>query len=338
MRTLSLEPTNRCNRACLHCFRNRADPYEDLPLTTAEQLLVQAKELGIFTVSLTGGEVALYPHLGELLRMITARGFGLSLVTNGSRFEDNLLPLLLEPKVKARLKSVVLSLDGAEVAHDGLRGGGSYNEVLRAAKLCKEKGLPLSLKTTITALNQQELAELVLLGARLGAWDHEFLFALPTPTLIGKNLLPPPEEYRRIAYRVKKKLAGTVRNKVKLVGYITDGVLLNCGPIMEILNVDFQGNLILCCQLSHVTMGDGVPSQFNGEVVADLNQVSLEEGIIRHYQLAANLMEKRLKSKHEKPPGLSQTPCHWCLYHFGKLEWLKEFPDSPWAKELLPDF
>ncbi len=83
-------------------------------------------------------------------------------------------------------------------------------------------------------------------------------------------------------------------------------------------------------------MGDGAPTRFGRELVADLQRVSLKEGIIRQYRLAAELMEHKLKSP-GKPPGLSQTPCHWCLYHFGKLDWLKDYPDSPWARELLPD-
>jgi hypothetical protein len=24
-------------------------------------------------------------------------------------------------------------------------------------------------------------------------------------------------------------------------------------------------------------------------------------------------------------------PCYWCFLHFGKLEWLKNYPRSPWA-------
>ncbi len=51
-------------------------------------------------VCLTGGEVALYPHLGDLLHLIADRGFDFTLVTNGCRFPDYVLPLLLEPQIK----------------------------------------------------------------------------------------------------------------------------------------------------------------------------------------------------------------------------------------------
>ncbi len=338
MRHLSLEPTNRCNRACRHCLRNRADPPEDLPLETAADLLKQAKSLGIRTICLTGGEVALYPHLAELLRKIAAHGFAFTLVSNGYRFREYVLPILQEPEVREHLDSVCLSLDGANPAvHDELRGSGSFAEAAEAAALCRYHQLPLCLKSSISELNKNELAQLALLGAQLGAGRHEFLYLSPTPRLIREGLLPPPDEYKGIARWITKELAGAVTSKVIVVGFDQDGVLLNCGPVMHFLNVDYQGHLILCCELSHVTTGDGTSTQFGGELVADLNEVSLKEGIIRHYRLAAKLMEERLTDG-AGPPGLSQTPCHWCLYHFGKLEWLKDYPDSPWARELLPGF
>jgi MoaA/NifB/PqqE/SkfB family radical SAM enzyme len=337
MKILIIEPTNGCNRACLHCLRNRTDPRQDLPLEIAEHILEQARDLGIRLVCLTGGEVALYPHLENLLRKIAALGFNFSLVSNGYQFWEYVLPPLREPEVRARLHLVSLSLDGTTPrTHDALRGPGSFAEVGQALACCKKYHIPFNLKTAITALNQTELAQLALFGAQWGAKEHEFLFLAPTPTLIRKNLLPPPGELKSTARWIKSELAGAVTTKVIVEGYILDGPIFNCGTIMNFLNVDFQGNLILCCQLSHVTMGDSVPTRFGGELVADLKETSLKEGIIRQYRLAAKLMEDKLES-HGNPPGLSQTPCHWCLYHFGKLEWLKDFHNSPWAQELLPN-
>ena len=151
MKTLVIEPTNRCNRSCRHCFRNKADPPGFLPLETADTALSQAEALGFKVVCLTGGEVALYPQLGELLRLIAARRFYFTLVTNGYRFPEYVLPLLLEPKVKERLASVSFSLDGARAeTHDGLRGPKSFREVIEGTTLCRNHRLPFSLKSTIT--------------------------------------------------------------------------------------------------------------------------------------------------------------------------------------------
>jgi MoaA/NifB/PqqE/SkfB family radical SAM enzyme len=335
MKIIGLEPTNRCNRACRHCFRNKADPVDFLPLETVNAVLSQAGDLGFKTVCLTGGEVTLYPHLGELLRLIAARGFNFTLVTNGYRFPEQVLPLLLEPEVRERLASVCFSLDGVRAeTHDGLRGPKSFREVLEGMTLCGNHHLPLALKTVITTSNRGELTELALLGARLGAMEHGFLYPFPTPTFIRDGLMPSPQELQDTIRWIKDNLMGVTRNKITVDGHSMDGVILNCGHLVDYLNVDYQGHLIFCCTLSHVAGGDGIPTSLGAELVADLKEVSLKEALVRQVRKAAEVLEARLNGG-GTPHGLSETPCLWCLKYFGKLNWLQEFPDSPWTDWLL---
>jgi len=335
MQIIVLELTNQCNRSCGHCFRNKANPPGFLPLAIATAALSQAKALGFRLVCLTGGEVALYPHLKDLLNLIAAGGFGFTLVTNGYRFREYVLPLLLEPKVKDRLVSISFSLDGARAAtHDGLRGPKSFREVLEGATLCRNHHLPFYLKTVLTTANRSELLELALLGARLGAEEQSFLYPIPTPSFINDGLLPSPQELEDTVIWIRENLMGVTRNRISLDGYSVHGGELNCGHLVDYLNVDYQGNIIFCCTLSQMTLGDGVPTSFDGELVADLKEVSLKEAVVRQFRKAAEVMEARFSSS-GNPAGLSETPCHWCLKYFHKLDWLKDFPDSPWTACLL---
>ena len=41
-------------------------------------------------------------------------------------------------------------------------------------------------------------------------------------------------------------------------------------------------------------MGDGIPTSFGRELVADLKEVSLKEAIVRQFHTAAEVMEARL--------------------------------------------
>jgi MoaA/NifB/PqqE/SkfB family radical SAM enzyme len=335
MKHIVLEPTNRCNRSCRYCFRNKADPPGFLPLKIAESILSQAAALGFKMVCLTGGEVALYPHLGDLLHLTVAQGFDFTLVTNGYRFPAYILPLLLEPDLKERLASVSFSLDGVRAeTHDGLRGLKSFREVLEGMTLCRNHQLPFSLKSVITNSNRGELTELALLGARLGAGEHDFLYPFPTPTFIKDGLLPSPQEVQDTVHWIQDNLMGVICNKITLNGHSVGGGILDCGQLVDFLNIDYQGNLIFCCTLSHMTVGDGTPTSFSGELVADLKEVSLKEGIVRQFRKATEVMEARL-NLNDNSEGISETPCHWCLKYFGKLGWLKEFPDSPWTAWLM---
>ncbi len=182
---LAIELTNVCNRRCLHCIRNKADAPEFMSLALAREVLEQARALGFRTVCLTGGEVALYPHLKEFLALVADQGLAFNLVTNGHRFREYLLPLLTAPKIKERLTAVSFSLDGAHPeTHDALRGRGSFREVVEAATLCQVSGIAFGFKTIITNFNKEELTEVALLGADLGAQDHGFLHPFPSPQAI----------------------------------------------------------------------------------------------------------------------------------------------------------
>lgn len=336
MKVLALELTNLCNRACHHCFRNKADPPGFLPPAVADRVLSQAKPLGFKVVCLTGGEVGLYPHLKEVLRCLAARGFAFSLVTNGYRFPGVVLPLLLEPAVRERLTCVSFSLDGATAAvHDGLRGLKSFREVLEAMTCCQRHGLPMSLKTVLTTANRGELTELVLLGARMGVREHGFLFPYPRPNFIRSGLLPGPEETEATLRWIRDELLGITRHAVTIDGYAVDGPTLNCGHLVDFLNVDFQGHLIFCCTLSHINQGDGVPTTLGGECLADLKEISLPDAIVKQYQQAAAVLAARFAAR-QPSASLAASPCFWVLEYFGKLDWLKEFPDSPWHSWIWP--
>jgi len=330
-----LEPTNICNRNCRHCIRNKVDPPQSIPLNVVQHIFAQAQALGMKRLCLTGGELAAYPHLEELLRMAADHGFLFKLVTNGFRFKDRLLPLLSEPKVSEVFTGVCFSLDGSRAeTHDALRGQGSFKEVIEAATICKLKGWKIGLKSAITNFNKDELTDLALLGATLGAEDHGFLLLYPTPQLIQENIIPSLEERLYFSQWIMTSLARTIRSKIHVEGAHEGGAVFNCANINQLINIDFQGNLILCCNLSHVIEGDGIPTRLGAEFLADLKEVSLREGIIRHYQGVADLMAARLNDA-EKLAGLTYIPCYWCFKHFGKLDWLKGFPDSPWAAGVL---
>jgi MoaA/NifB/PqqE/SkfB family radical SAM enzyme len=334
---LAIELTNACNRSCLHCIRNKADAPEFLPLALARRVLPQARALGFKTIALTGGEVVLYPHLEDILALIVEQGFAFNLVSNGHRFKEKLLPLLSTPRVRKQLKEVCFSLDGAKPeTHDALRGPGSFRDVMEAATLCQLQEIPFCFKSVITNFNKGELTELALLTTTLGAQDHGFLNTYPTPQLISEGVMPPPAELGEIMAWIAGSLTKALRLPIRVEGFVPQGTLFACPNILQFINLDFQGNLVLCCNLSHVCREDGQPSTLGREWLGDLKEISLEEGLIRHYHGVARLMEARVRDA-GRLTDLTMIPCYWCFLHFGKLEWLKNYPRSPWAAAVLEE-
>jgi MoaA/NifB/PqqE/SkfB family radical SAM enzyme len=335
MDELIIELTNACNRQCLHCLRNKEDPPEFLSLKLVQEILDQARVLGFRTICVTGGEMALYPHLDEFLHLVVDNDFTFKLMSNGHSFRERLLPLLSAPKVQQKMMLLGLSLDGSRPeTHDALRGSGSFREVIEAAALCKLKDIPFAFKSVITSFNKAELTDLALLGAELGAREHSFIHPVPTPRFVAEGVIPPPGELQGIVQWINDSLAQALRIPITIAGYAPRTPLLKCSHVLRGVNVDYQGNLILCCGLSHIDQGQGKPSILGRECVADLKEISLREGIVRHYFAYSQLMEARLQEMGDLV-GLRSYHCYWCLEHFGKLDWLQDFPDSPWASGFL---
>lgn len=335
MFSLALELTNLCNRNCLHCLRDKLEPRESIAPDLVEDILVEAKALGIRKVHLTGGEAACYPHLEHVIPMIADFGFQFALVTNGFRFRDTLLPILTEPKVKKKLEEVCFSLDGAKKeSHDALRGEGSFKEVMEAVTLCRLKEIRTDFKSVISNFNKGELTEIALLGAALGADRHGFISLLPTPRLIREGVMPSPDELEGIVTWIIEGLAKTTRTKIQIEAYCPPSVLFYCNAFHS-LNVDHQGNLIFCCTLSHVT-DEAKPATAGRELIGNLREMSLRDGVSAHFDLLASWMKQRLEDI-DDPSSPTCIPCYWCYKCFGKLDWLGNYPESPWAAGVLGD-
>ena len=83
---VTFELTYGCNLRCVHCYNptHRALPHE---LTTSEicALLNQIADLGVLTVTFTGGEPSVRPDIGDILRHARRQGLMIHLMTNATR-------------------------------------------------------------------------------------------------------------------------------------------------------------------------------------------------------------------------------------------------------------
>ncbi|HUT78824.1 MAG TPA: radical SAM protein, partial [Polyangia bacterium] len=137
--------TDRCNFSCRTCKRWRRESAE---LGTAEALSVieQLARLGTQRISISGGEPLLRDDLGELLGHARRRGVAVVVTTNGSLVSER-LPAL------AGAELVKLSLDGDREVHDHLRGAGSFDLVLEAARALRSAGRRFVFNTVLSAVN-----------------------------------------------------------------------------------------------------------------------------------------------------------------------------------------
>ena len=150
----------RCNLACLHCYSISADVDFPGELSTAEVFGVMddLKSFGVPALILSGGEPLLRPDLFDIAARAKSLGFYTALSTNGT---------LIEAPLAARIAGtgfdyLGISLDGLEPTHDRFRRkAGGFRAALNGIRLCRDRGVKVGVRFTLTRDNAADLPGLL---------------------------------------------------------------------------------------------------------------------------------------------------------------------------------
>lgn len=303
-------------------------PRHEMGLPLFRRLLDEGRGLGIQAVSLTGGEPLLWSHLGQALELCTRAKVSFGMVTNAWLFEERLWPLLRERDACASPVELCFSLDGADAAtHDELRQcPGSFDRVKQALKRCRRIGVRTSIKCCLWKRNLDQLLDIAALGRRMDA-SVGFVFLTPTPTSIARDIIPDQaacdQTFRVLVERIIPLFAN-----VQVEGLGSDGAPVPlCNPFWSLPNIDPDGNISFCCNLSNAHVPNG--ARPGPDHLGSLADISLEEGIRRHLRRLEEFVAGRIAPVRSK----WQRSCAACLRRFGKLDWL-DATDSAWKRTL----
>lgn len=323
---MSFELTNVCNLHCSYCVRDEDNLYHTaakfFPAPLLRKIISRAKETyGIRHVSFTGGEVTIHPQFEEIVEAVAAEGLQLSFVTNGWLF-DRVYPVILRHREAIRI--VAFSLDGAtREAHDHWRGTGSFTRVVQAIARCHASDIRFIVKVGIRRDTIPHLQDFALFAARLGAAGLHFAHLLPTSAAMESESALSLQERRQAEHEI-----GIISNIFKMpvgvvVGYYNVDPSAPCAALFgKTCNVDFQGRLTLCCNLSGYRGADGEP-----DVVADLTKEDFAVGFERLKRIAEEQNERRRKAlasfetSGREVDLYTSSPCLFCLQSFGKTPW-----------------
>jgi pyrroloquinoline quinone biosynthesis protein E len=165
---LLAELTYRCPLSCAYCS-NPVDlvEYGD-ELTTAEwrRVLVEAHELGVLQLHLSGGEPLLRRDIVELAGAARDLGMYTNLVTSALGFSRR----RAEELRAAGLDHVQVSIQADEPAiSDRIAGTPSFGRKVEACQLVKELGWPLTLNVVLHRQNIDRIGAVLTLAEELGA-------------------------------------------------------------------------------------------------------------------------------------------------------------------------
>jgi len=153
----------RCNLTCQHCYSISADVDFPGELTTAEigTVMDDLKAFRVPVLILSGGEPLLRRDLFEIAARAKRMGFYVGLSTNGT---------LIDAPMAERIAGlgfdyVGISLDGMRATHDRFRRKeGAFDASLAGLRHCRDHGVKVGLRFTLTQDNAADLPRLLALA------------------------------------------------------------------------------------------------------------------------------------------------------------------------------
>ena len=152
----------RCNLTCKHCYSISADTNFPGELSY-EQVCTVMDDLKGFRVPvliLSGGEPLLRPDIYDIAKRAKAQGFYVGLSSNGTLIDENNIDKIAE----CDFNYVGVSLDGLGATHDKFRRlDGAFEASLKGIRLCRDLGLKIGVRFTMTQDNAHDLPGLLKL-------------------------------------------------------------------------------------------------------------------------------------------------------------------------------
>lgn len=191
--------THRCQYLCSHCYHREIDsecldmPIDDV-IYAIESIAEFSRVSGkILRVDFTGGDPLLHPKLSDVIEHCRRKR-----IVYGLKCNPDQLMRLTPQELKMLIPEctgISLSLDGPKIFHDAIRGKGSFDRVLSAARVVNQSGVFLRINATVSKMNAGLLPALLQVLAqsdiKVGAftWARYWSFEDPQ-SVISLSELP----------------------------------------------------------------------------------------------------------------------------------------------------
>jgi heme d1 biosynthesis radical SAM protein NirJ len=152
----------RCNLTCKHCYTTSADINFPGELSTSEVFTVMddLKSFHVPVLILSGGEPLLRQDIFDIALRAKKMGFYVGLSSNGTLItQDN-----IDAVNAIGFDYVGVSIDGMRETHDAFRRSkGSFDASLRGVRLCRNRGIKVGLRFTLTQDNVDDFSGMLKL-------------------------------------------------------------------------------------------------------------------------------------------------------------------------------
>ncbi len=245
-----LSPTFRCNLRCKGCYTLGYGLKPELDYEVVKRLLAECMDIGIYFVTVLGGEPLMYPHLFQMIEEHPDIFF--QVYTNGT---------LLTPEAAQRFTDlgntlVVISIEGDEKETDSWRGSNVYRKIMEGFENLNKANMIFGTSATVTSENEPVVSsfEFVDHMIELGSVLQNYFLYVPVNGKADFNLMVSPEQRNHLR---KQVLAIRNTRPIFILDFWNDGPYV-CGCIAagrRYLHVNAKGD-IEPCVYTHVAMNN----------------------------------------------------------------------------------
>ena len=196
-----LDPTSACNLHCTGCWAAEYGNKLNLSFDEIDSIICQGKELGVYMYIYTGGEPLVRKK--DLIALCEKHSDCQFLsFTNATLIDEEFAEEML------RVKNFIpaISVEGFEEATDGRRGNGTYQKVVKAMGILKEKHLPFGLSCCYTSQNLDSISSFEFID-QMVKWGAKFVWYfhyMPVGNDAVPELLPNPEQREFMSHRIRE--------------------------------------------------------------------------------------------------------------------------------------
>ena len=185
-----LSPTWQCNLRCAGCYTLGQQRHPGLDYDLVKRILKEAQDLGIYFITILGGEPFVYPHLFQMLEDHPEIFF--QVYTNGTLLDREKAQRLAELGNVA----IVVSCEGHEEETDRWRGKGVYRKIMDAMDHVREARVILGSSATVTRHNVETVAsdEFIDKLVDRGVLAQMYFLYIPVNGQGDINLMVTPEQ------------------------------------------------------------------------------------------------------------------------------------------------
>ncbi len=257
------ELTPLCNFSCKMCYvhleTDQLAGHEIMPVEKWKDLMHQAWEAGMISVTLTGGECLAYPGFDELFLYLHSLGCRVAILTNAYLLDDRRIEFF--QKHMPNLIQITLYGWNDDV-YERVTGRRAFSVVAENARKAVEAGLPVSLTVTPSRFLGEDVLETIRAGRKItkAVSTNSCIFTPREET--GRSQQrddPDPDDYIRI-YKLLNELQGRETkginpDRLPPIGgpsHECDQCGLVCGGGRSGFVIDWKGTLIPCNRLSMI--------------------------------------------------------------------------------------